>query len=58
MQTTKYECKKCELVFERVKIEEGEEVKCPICGGKDLQIKEEGEKQPASCSTSSKYTCL
>jgi len=52
---TRYECKKCEMVFERVKIE-GEEVRCPLCGGEELQIMEEGEKKADSCNVSSKYT--
>lgn len=50
-----YHCNNCDFDFERIEIE-GEEVRCPLCGKKDLTLKEEGEKKPASCDINAKYT--
>ena len=46
----------CEINFERTVIEEGEEVKCPCCGAKDIKLGRTEEKKPDSCNTSAKYT--
>lgn len=53
-----YICKDCDMKFERVIIDEIEEVLCPVCGGKNIELTVEEEKKPTSCSTSSKYSCL
>lgn len=56
MNKRTYYCKNCDFNFERVPISNDEKVKCPLCGQEDLELKEEKEKAPASCCTSSKYT--
>lgn len=50
-----FHCNKCDFDFERVVIDD-EEVRCPLCGEKDINLKEESEKKPATCDTNSKYT--
>lgn len=56
MNKREYYCKVCDFFFERVPISEEEEVKCPLCGNRELELRKEEEKKPASCDISSKYT--
>lgn len=51
-----YYCKACDFTFERVLIEGVKREKCPLCGTEDIELKEEKEKTPLSCNSSSKFT--
>lgn len=56
MKTKIFHCNKCDFDFERIIIdEEKEDTRCPLCGEKDIILKEELEKK-SSCDTNSKYS--